>query len=83
MSNDVEPISMFIAGALLAALVSLTLTCDNSNPATIRAFEKLCKHNVPITCSIHGNYYLWDEKIKASFEISASAVITLASGIKE
>ena len=81
-SDEVINTGSFFLGACVAGLVSLLMTCDDSNPQTIQAFEKLCKHNVPITCSHYGHYYLWDEKTKSSFEINTDAVITMAKDLK-
>ena len=78
MDNDYDVVA-FVLGAIL---LSILLTCGNSNPQTIQAFEKLCKNNVPIVCSNYGNYYLWDERTKSSFEVSKSSVIEMAKNLK-
>ena len=77
-----DDVVAFVLGAILSATLSILLTCDNSDPQTIRAFEKLCKNNVPIVCSTYGNYYLWDERTKSSSEVSKSSVIEMAKNLK-
>lgn len=72
----------FLGGLVVGIGLSILINCSGSNPETVQAFEKLCKAGVPITCSIHGNYYMWDEKTKSSYEISTTSVIIMSRNLK-
>lgn len=83
MNSDEAFIFGVILGIIFMGLISLGLTFEHSTPRTVQAFEKLCKNGVQITCSTHGNYYLWDEKTKTSVELKTNAVISMANQIKD
>ena len=72
-----------ILGGILGLVIANVFMMDNVRGTTVKAYGALVEAKVPIVVTDYGNFYMWSESTKTSYQISSDTVKQMAANLKK